>query len=163
MEITSLASSCAARHRTRTFSRSALRSGDARALDLYFGGQPPCLTGLRARWEGDTTPPPTFTCRELRECDSVAVRVPQHGVRLNRISHITLAYVFTQLCLASAFCYGIVSSVEPTVRFAPVRRHSVLMVTLITPPPACSNRMASLESRRSRLLVNQRSLKIRMG
>ena len=66
-------------------------------MDLYFGGQPPCLTGLRARWEGDTTPPPTFTCRELRECDSVAVRVPQHGVRLNRISHITLAYVFTHL------------------------------------------------------------------
>ena len=53
------------------------------------------FAGLWARWEGDTTPPPTFTCRELRECDSVAVRVPQHGVRLNRISHITLAYVFT--------------------------------------------------------------------
>ena len=36
-----------------------------------------------------------FTCHGLRECVSVVVRVSQHGVRLHRVSHFTLAYVFT--------------------------------------------------------------------
>ena len=55
------------------------------------------MTGLRTRGEGDTTPNPTFTCRALRECESVVVRVSQHGVRLHRVSHFTLTYVFTHV------------------------------------------------------------------
>ena len=91
--------------RSSTFLLELPRSGHMCSrciyIYLYFGGQPPCLTGLRARWEGDTTPPPTFTCRELRECASVVVRVSQHGVRSHRISHFTLVYVFTYIYIGA--------------------------------------------------------------
>ena len=54
---------------------------------------------LRARGAGDTTPHHRFTCRGLRECvrESVVVRVSQHGVRFHRVSHFTLAYVYTYI------------------------------------------------------------------
>ena len=32
-----------------------------------------------------------------RECGGVVVRVSQHGVRFHRVSHITLAYVYTHI------------------------------------------------------------------